>query len=267
MTDGDPVELKANGGRVAPAWPLSRAREFGRRMLDAVMPPRCLRCGVIVADPRALCADCFEATTFITPPFCTRCGIPFVDAYASALDNLVCGACLDHPPEFDQTRAVFLYDENSRSLVTRFKYADRTDFSPALARWMVRAGASILDHADLILPVPLHRWRLFNRTYNQSALLSRHITHLSGVPAVFDVLRRAKATPRQGGLSARARRRNVSRAFKVTKPHIVETKRVVLIDDVLTTGATLNACAKVLKSNGAVSVDALVISRVPAPGG
>lgn len=245
----------------------SRWREMGRRALDTVMPPRCMMCGDVVADPGALCAFCFEDVTFITEPFCARCGIPFIDVYAGATETAICGACVQQAPLFDQARAVFVYDEKSRNLVTRLKHADRTDFTPTLARWMVRAGAPLLEDADLIIPVPLHRWRLFLRTYNQSALLARWVSRVSHVPAVYNALRRRKMTPSQGGLSATARRRNVARAFDVTDQQAVSDKRIVLIDDVLTTGATLDSCARALREAGASRVDALVVGRVPAPGG
>lgn len=245
----------------------TRWREMGRRALDTVMPPRCMMCGDVVADPGALCASCFEDVTFITEPFCTLCGIPFVDIYVEAAETAVCGACARQAPIFDRARAVFVYDDKSRNLLTRLKHADRTDFTPALARWMVRAGASLLEDADLIIPVPLHRWRLFFRTYNQSALLARWVSRLSHVPSVYNALRRSKMTPSQGGLSATARRRNVARAFVVTDEEIVSDKKIILIDDVLTTGATLDSCARVLREAGASRVDALVVGRVPAPSG
>lgn len=244
----------------------NRLKALGRRGLDAVMPPRCLMCGVVAADPGALCATCFDDVTFITPPFCARCGIPFVDRFADEGATAICGACAKRSPSFDKARAVCVYDERSRSLITRLKYADRTDFTPALGRWMVRAGAELLAKADLVVPVPLHRWRLLTRTYNQSALLARWVSRLSDVPANYNALRRTKSTPSQGGLTASARRQNVARAFSVTAPSAITGKRIVLIDDVLTTGATLNACANALIHAGAAGVDALVVARVPAPG-
>lgn len=242
-----------------------RLRAIARRALDAVMPPRCLKCGSIVADPGALCATCFDAVTFIMSPFCIRCGIPFIDVYAGTPDTTMCGACVEQSPQFDRARAVFVYNDDSRPLIIRLKHADRTDLTPALGRWMVRAGAAVLEDADLIIPVPLHRWRLFARTYNQSALLCLWVSRLTGIPAAYQVLRRTKPTPSQGGLSATARRRNVANAFSVKNPSAVAGKRIVLIDDVLTTGATLNACARTLRQSGAVSVDALVVGRVPSP--
>lgn len=242
-------------------------RDLGLRVIDAVMPPRCVRCGTIVATAGALCAECFDQVAFITEPFCVRCGVPFTDVYAPSRGDLTCGACLKDSPQFGRARAVFVYTPESRVLVTRLKFADRTDLAPTLARWMVRAGSDVLAEADLIIPVPLHRWRLLSRTYNQSTLLARHISKQSGVAAEFHAVRRVKATPRQGGLSARARRRNVTRAFEVRLPRRIAGQNILLVDDVLTTGATLNACARVLMSAGAKRVDALVAGRVPAPSG
>lgn len=236
-------------------------------LLDAVIPPRCLKCGEVVANTGALCAQCFEKISFITAPLCQSCGIPFSDIYLENPDSLICGTCVENPPVFERARAVIVYNDDSRSLITRFKYADRTDLAPAFARWMTRVGGDLLADADVILPVPLHRWRLLTRTYNQSAYLARRIAQLSGVPAEYGALRRVKATPSQGGLSASARKRNVASAFAIIKPEAVSGKRIVLVDDVLTTGATLNACAKVLRHSGATAVDAIVIGRVPAPGG
>lgn len=236
-----------------------------RRVIDAVLPPRCLMCGAMVADPGALCSTCFEKVEFIAPPLCYSCGLPFRAPFAGDSEDLICGACAKSPPRFARARAVFLYTENSRSLITRLKHSDRTDYAPALSGWMVRAGKDILEAADLLVPVPLHNWRLMWRTYNQSALLTRNIQKLTGVPARYDILKRVKATPSQGRLSAGARRRNVSGAFSVRLPDVIANRRVVIVDDVLTTGATLNACARVLLESGAKQVDALVAGRVPAP--
>jgi ComF family protein len=179
------------------------------------------------------------------------------------IDEAVCGACLADPPAYGRARAVFVYDGESRGLVLKLKHGDRTDAAVHLARWMHRTGASLLGDCDVIVPVPLHRWRLLMRTYNQAALLANALGRLSGKQVAVDGLLRVKATPSQGGLNPTARRRNVGGAFSVQRPARIAGKRILLIDDVLTTGATADACTKVLRDAGAACVDVLVLARVP----
>ncbi|MHB1204489.1 MAG: double zinc ribbon domain-containing protein [Rhodospirillaceae bacterium] len=232
-----------------------------RALLNALLPPQCLACNAVVDSAGALCADCFSRMTFVTAPQCETCGLPFETPVIGAA---VCGACLADPPAYGRARAVFVYDGESRGLVLRLKHGDRTDAAVHLARWMQRTGAALLEDCDVIVPVPLHRWRLLMRTYNQAALLANSLGRLAGKHVAVDALARVKATPSQGGLSATARRRNVGGAFMVQRPARISGKRVLLIDDVLTTGATVDACTKALKDAGAAAVDALVLARVPA---
>ena len=232
--------------------------------LDALLPPQCMACNGVVATPGALCATCFSRFTFITAPHCDRCGVPLD---APVIEDVVCGACLKDPPAFRRTRAVFVYTAETKGLVLRFKHGDRTDAAVHLARWMQRSGAALLSDCDVITPVPLHRWRLFMRTYNQAALLANALGRLAGKPVAPDALVRTKRTPSQGGLDRKERRRNVAKAFRVQRPDSIAGKRVLLIDDVLTTGATANACATSLHHAGAAAVDLLVVARVPGPRG
>lgn len=241
------------------AWP-EISRFALRRVLDSLLPPQCLNCNAVVDAPGSLCAACFQKFTFVTPPCCDHCGIPFEGA---VIDDLVCGACLRDKPAFDRARAVFIYSADSRALILKLKHGDRTDAATHLARWLQRSGAELLSRCDVIVPVPLHRWRLFMRTYNQAALLANALGRLAGKPVAVDVLRRIKATPPQGKLDRTARRRNVARAFAVASATKIEKRRVLLIDDVLTTGATADACARCLFDAGAVAVDVLVLARVP----
>ena len=237
-----------------------RLAGFGGGLLDALLPPRCLACGVLVERSGALCQGCWGGIDFIAPPFCACCGLPFdYDLGAEAL----CGACSREHPPFDRARSVMVYGEVSRRLVIGFKHGDRTEGTKAFAGWMARAGGELLAETDLIVPVPLHWTRLFRRRYNQSALLARALGELAAKPVATDLLLRTRRTPPQGRLSGQARARNVAGAFRVKpgREARIAGKRVLLIDDVLTTGSTLAACAGVLRKGGAAAVDVLVLER------
>lgn len=236
-------------------------RAAARRLLDLVLPPHCLNCGVIVEDPGSLCLDCWNAVTFITRPHCEQCGLPFE---FEVEPGAVCGACIRRPPLYGRARAVFAYDEHSRDLVLGFKHADRTEAAPAFGRWMARAGADVLGAAELIVPVPLHWTRLWRRRFNQSALLARALGREAGAAVVPDLLVRRRRTPSQAGLGPAGRARNVAGAFRVNPRHRARLagKQVVLVDDVHTTGATVDACTRVLLRAGAGGVDVLTLARV-----
>lgn len=239
-------------------------RQAGARALDAVLPPRCLRCGSTVDAVGALCPACWGAMDFLGPPLCICCGYPFEFDLGP---GTLCGACARDRPAYGRARAVLRYDDASKDLILAFKHADRTDGAPAYGAWLARAGAELLAEAELIVPVPLHWSRLFARRYNQAALLALALGRASGLPVIPDLLRRRRRTPSQGRLSAHARRRNVAGAFSIgpAQGSAVAGRRVLLIDDVLTTGATAEACTRVLQRAGAEAVDVLTLARVVRP--
>jgi len=234
--------------------------------LDALFPPLCVSCRARVSLPHSLCATCWSAISFIEEPFCASCGTPF------DLDpggDTVCGPCLAKPHDFARARALFRSDEASRPLILTFKHGDRLDHAPAFVRWLERTGRPLLQDTDLIIPVPLHRWRLWKRRYNQASVLAARLARLSGRPFDPLALERKRPTKNQGEMpSAKARRRNVLGAFRVpeAKADSVKGRRILLVDDVFTTGATLDACARALKRAGAGRVDALALARVVRPG-
>jgi ComF family protein len=223
-------------------------------------------CRARVAEPHSLCASCWSAISFIEGALCARCGMPFdIDPGGET----VCGPCHAKPHDFDRARALFRYDDASKRLILSFKHGDRLDQAPAFARWLDRVGRVLLSEADLIVPVPLHRWRLWKRRYNQAAILAGRLARLTARAHDPLVLERKRPTRSQGEMpSAKARRRNVLGAFRVPpgKAAAVRGRNIVLVDDVFTTGATLDACARALKRAGAARVDAVTMARVVRPG-
>lgn len=240
---------------------LAGVRRAASLALDLVLPARCLACGVEVDRQGRLCAVCWRGIRFLAPPCCECCGFPF--AYDEG-KGVLCGSCIARRPSYARARAVVAYDDASRGLVLAFKHGDRTHAAPAFAQWLGRAGAELLAEAELLAPVPLHRWRLLARRYNQAALLSAALARVYGLPHRADLMQRLRQTPSQGHLSRRERRLNVRGAFGVRPRHLqrVAGRRVLLIDDVLTTGATVDACARALLRAGASAVDVLTLARV-----
>ena len=228
--------------------------------LDVALPTLCVACREPV-DGDGVCAECWAKLSFIAPPYCPRLGIPFV--YDPGPDMLSMEA-ISNPPAYARARAAVRYDDVARTLVHALKYQDRTDLAPAMGRWMARAGHELLGEADVLVPVPLHWRRAWRRRYNQSGALARVIERQTGVKVAPEALRRIRPTEQQIGLSRTQRASNVQGAFKVEtdRQFLIAGRRVVLIDDVLTSGATVDACARALLRAKAASVDVLVFARV-----
>lgn len=212
----------------------------------------------------------WASLNFIASPYCKCCGIPL--AYNPELslgqeeggEALTCGPCLERPPPFESARAALKYDEASRPLVLGFKHGDKTHMAATFAPLMIRAAGKMIENADMLIPVPLHRWRLLSRRYNQSAMLSAELARLADIPSYPLALRRIRATPSQGHLKAAERHANVRKAFAVHPAYLkaIAGKSVILVDDVFTSGATVGECARTLLKAGARRVDVLTIARV-----
>lgn len=260
--EADATPPQAITARLRGVWHACRGTGLAaaRLALDVALPTLCAACREPVAGD-GVCAACWSQLAFIAPPYCPRLGIPFV--YDPGPDMLSMQAIAD-PPAYQRARAAVRYDDVAKTLVHALKYQDRTDLAPTMGRWMARAGSELLDGADALVPVPLHWRRAWSRRYNQSGALAGVIAQHSGVNVAGDALRRIRPTLQQIGLSRTERAANVQGAFQVLPDKIgmVQGRRLILIDDVLTSGATLDACARALLRARAAQVDVLVFARV-----
>lgn len=235
---------------------------FFEKIIDFILPRRCLKCGRILPEPGYLCEDCSEAINFIGSDCCRKCGHPLYEENADS--RKLCAGCLSRRRSFYRlARSAVVYDENSKNLILGFKFLDKTENADLLAAMLKVAGKDIFAAgADVLVPVPLHYTRLIKRRYNQSSLLAQKLGKMVGLPVDAFSLVKHKRTRPQTEFSGRERVVNVKNAFSVKYPERIKGKRIVLIDDVMTTGSTLKESARALRKAGAKSIDVLTVARV-----
>ena len=236
-------------------------RALTTSVIDLIYPPRCLACPEPTGAPHGLCPACWRDTFFIAGAACGKCGAPLMGATAA---SDVCEGCRRHPPAWDRGAAATVYDGAARRVVLALKHGDRLDMVVPLAGWLEGAGRALIAEADVIAPTPLHWRRLVKRRYNQSAELAKRLGRQSGKPVAVDLLTRTRATIPQEGMNRAARAANQAGAFALTpgRRNRVAGRKVLLVDDVLTSGATLSACADCLRAAGAARIDVLALARV-----
>lgn len=244
--------LKTSRSPIASLW---------NATIDLLLPPRCMGSGAIVDRPGLVAPAFWSELNFITDPCCDTCGLPFG---FQALAGTLCASCLEDPPHYDRARSAVVYNDASRKLVIAFKYGDRMHAALTFTPWLLRAGAELLAESDLLVPVPLHPRRLWSRRFNQSAVLAQAAARGAGKRCLPGGLQRLRATVPQQGLTRKDRRDNVHNAFALDPRYAddIAGKTVMLVDDVFTSGATLNECARTLKKAGAARVFVLTVARV-----
>jgi ComF family protein len=241
------------------AMVMALARSLGRHILDFALPPRCPGCGTVVGQVDDFCPECWTTVDFLGASGCVTCGLPL-----EATDAEYCAACLAQPPRITRTRAAVAYDDIPKQIAIRLKYGRKVGLARTMARFMaplVEAGGE----DRILVPVPLHRWRLWNRGFNQSGLIARELSRRLEIPSDMSALVRWRTTPPLKGMSVSQRRRAVTGAFKVARPGAVTGKTIILVDDVLTTGSTAEACAKALRKAGASRIELITWARVIRP--
>lgn len=233
--------------------------QLGQRILDFLIPPICPICKKRILTQHGLCATCFSEIHFIDKPYCIKCGRPFE---FDIPEEMLCGSCCKKEPVFAKARSAFIYNSFSSQLILPFKHGDHLELTPLLTHMLYRAGLDLFDDIDMITAVPLHRFRFMKRKYNQAGLLAKSLSQKIKKPYIPQALIRIRHTKSQGHMKAVERKKNVAKAFAVKDTHLIKGKTILIIDDVFTTGATLNECAKTLLKAGATSIYVLTLARV-----
>lgn len=235
-----------------------------KQILNFILPPRCAICGKVLEIDKGICDNCVSKIEFINTAICYRCGNPLLEGKTSSKKHLLCGNCIKKPNKlFRYSRSAYSYDDFSKKLILDFKFYDKTDLASLLAKIIYVAGKDIFAAGiDIIVPVPLHYTRLLYRRYNQSSLLAKELGRITGIKVEYDAIIKNKRTRPQVECSGTERLSNLKGAFYIKKPQVLQNKRVLLIDDILTTGSTLNECAKAIKKAKPKSIDNLTIARV-----
>lgn len=228
---------------------------------DMLFPSRCVVCECLL-DSEGLCSDCWSKIRWISEQKCRICSQPFTVEIDSV--DSVCAQCLSKPPNFDKAVSVFVYDDFSKKIVLKFKHSDATYLAEILSKLMFRSAILEIESSDLIIPVPIHFMKRLKQKYNQSELLAQKISKISGVKCEPRILKKIKQTSPQEGLSGIQRRKNVIGSFGIddTYKYLLKDKRILLIDDVFTTGSTVDECSKILKKHTAKEVIVLTLARV-----
>ena len=236
--------------------------EFFKNSLEKIrnicFPSTCYVCGEYI-DDQGLCGKCWSQIKWISAPTCPICGKPFeIDT------GLLCAECNAKKPYFDKAISVFEYNDHSKNIILKFKHADSTYLGNQLAQWMYRAGEAALKNSDIIIPVPIHFLKRLKRKYNQTEILANHLSKLSNIEYEPQILKKSRRTKSQEGLSRKQREENIRNSFSIDEKfaYKLKNKKIALIDDVLTTGSTVNECARILKKAGAKSVTVLTVARV-----
>lgn len=239
-------------------------QKIGQKILNFILPPQCINCSTPVFQQGGLCATCWEKIAFISNPLCFVCGFPF---NVQIENENICGPCARKKSLFTKARAAIYYNDASKPMILRFKHSDALHIAPLFVEWLYQAGQELFHQTDYLVPIPLHWSRLVYRGYNQAALLSQKLSKKTKIAHLPDLLERNRKTPPQGNLTAKEREKNVLNAFNLNKKYqnLIRDKHILLIDDVLTSGATVRACTKILKKSGAKQVNILTLARVIKP--